>query len=65
MRADSAGWRPTTQFLAALDTNNDGVISKDEWEAGKRDVDLLYEDTLIINVDKLTTECAPCRALFV
>ena len=38
-----------------FDTDNDGVVSKDEWQKGMKMMKLRYADTLEINIDKLTT----------
>ena len=48
-------WLRCLQFLEAFDTDQDGVISKDEWEAGKKQMALQYHNALEINIDKLTT----------
>eukprot|EP01046_Picozoa_sp_COSAG06_P023402 COSAG06_NODE_1856_length_8212_cov_4.060035_4_plen_76_part_00 len=48
-------WLRCLQFLEAFDTDQDGVISKDEWEAGKKKMALQYHNALEINIDKLTT----------
>ena len=48
-------WLRCLQFLETFDTDQDGVISKDEWEAGNKKMALQYHNALEINIDKLTT----------
>ena len=43
------------QLANVLDTNHDGVISKEEWEHGKANVEMLYDNSLEINIEKLTS----------
>jgi hypothetical protein len=52
---DAALWLPGPQILEMLDTNKDGVISKEEWEQGREKVELLYDNTLEINIEKMTS----------
>lgn len=43
------------QFVDAFDTDKDGIISKEEWEAGQKAMVHKYANALEIDIDKLTT----------
>ena len=45
------------QFVEAFDTDNDGVVSKVEWQKGMKMMNLRYHDALEVNIDKLTSRC--------
>ena len=45
--------------MEVFDTNNDGVVSKEEWERGKKIARVRYSDALEIDVEKLTNRYHP------